>query len=1399
MKDMVVGLVLKNEKVVGTGFLVSPNVFMTVKHNVLTPEELINEVIDERDIIIRFQEDDYVKGKTINLREAVKKNIDCVLISLNEDIIENDFHVLLESEQSISEFECNIVGFSKLTQEKIKLMGIITNESADELLIYVKKNNQLQDYDGLSGSPVMVLDNVIAIVTRQLDCEHIQALPIKYIVNNMDYKGVEVAKRKLPNVLNASTFDLNSICSKVQEIITAAGPRYSKDLNLKTVTYNTIKFWLEKDSSKEKQKLIAGRIAELIRKLKDFDEYNKGENLSSNANRQIIDEVVCGLQEKRELFSRFDANYDNIKEFSVELKEFTKRIVNVFEIEKEQFEEKNGKGTYNNQSWRGFMASYMCEFPAQYLDELRDSINILDDLSNMLEPDLLKYANLQTMLLTGKGGIGKTHLLCDLVNEYIENELPAILLYGDMFNENRNYEAIFENVYSLQENIDKIFAWFDEYGARNNLYIPICIDAINETTDTNYWNRTLPLLFAKLKKYSNLKIIISCRTIYLEEYLDSDKTDNMYSIVHKGFEELEEEALSRFCDFYGVTINYDTTNIPEFMNPLFLKMLCEIAQNRDNKTVVVEDIQALMNEFFNQKNKIITAQYAEYFSVRDNVVNLILEDVTEYMSENDYYSISWNELRYIVSQRLEKFGVKEKTAGFVKLLISENLLRESDEESNQITFSYQKFYEFIHSQKYIKMSVDKIIDAVQTRKITLGTLEMLQIEYYKHYQQEFINKIGNQIHAEAIDTFFSGLYWRKKAELGDDTKDIISTILRSDDVNDIRRAVFGLLSISTKVDCNINAKFIHNKLAIMNNYNRDYFLSYFLLKRYDQEKILFDLCERATSLEVNSFPSENIYLWKIVLCWGCGLNDIKLRDKASKGLTNLFKLYPADMVDILDLFININDDYIHERIWQAIYSALIILREYKYSIIVMNYVEECILVPEKWPQNVLIRDYIRNIFEFAYYKGWCDDSKIKMVRPPYKSKKHLVNKEWIKQHKEDDSRLFWNCTESDFIKYTVPSEVQDYGISEEEVGYLIYEDIVKSGYICSVIGQAKYDVYIDYTYGSLRSRDEQVERIGKKYQKIFLYREMGNIYDNYPYSPRYRYDEVEIVQSQQGDSFRNIDLTMISTKNNFDGVSLEYPFFRYKRWSDNEWFKNKDIERYIAPLLSCTYNNEEYYIIQGYLSSEETKKKDYREIWMQIRLYLYDIDKKQDLLRWFKDKNFAGRWMPEGFSQMYENCIGEYPWSPTMVNYLSGDEKQDFRQEKAAPCYLYTTANDYIPEKDSPFCGSETGSYMLPGKILWEKMNLVWNGATGYISNGKTVIYNSKNAIFIHKEFFQDFLLHNNLGAVWTILGEKQKITGGFGRDFPGYSEFSYTYFIDDNASIVKNHEFYNIMESQRY
>ena len=119
---------------------------------------------------------------------------------------------------------------------------------------------------------------------------------------------------------------------------------------------------------------------------------------------------------------------------------------------------------------------------------------------------------------------------------------------------------------------------------------------------------------------------------------------------------------------------------------------------------------------------------------------------------------------------------------------------------------------------------------------------------------------------------------------------------------------------------------------------------------------------------------------------------------------------------------------------------------------------------------------------------------------------------------------------------------------------------------------------------------------------------------------------------------------------------------------------------------------------------------------------------------------------------------------------------------------------EYNSEKDSEFCTNEHSLYMLPSKNLFENMDLVWDGKFGYYVDGKIVIVTGNDTtIFIDKEFLINFLNKNNLDIVWTILGEKQNMTGLIGKNHPGRSEFSYTYYINEKSSLVKNHEVYNI------
>lgn len=73
-----------------------------------------------------------------------------------------------------------------------------------------------------------------------------------------------------------------------------------------------------------------------------------------------------------------------------------------------------------------------------------------------------------------------------------------------------------------QISFEEFLSFFDELAEEKQCYVPICVDALNETTKNDYWNSQLLSLIAAVENYRNIKLIVSCRSIYLQEVLDED-------------------------------------------------------------------------------------------------------------------------------------------------------------------------------------------------------------------------------------------------------------------------------------------------------------------------------------------------------------------------------------------------------------------------------------------------------------------------------------------------------------------------------------------------------------------------------------------------------------------------------------------------------------------------------------------------------------------------------------------------------------------------------------------------------------------------------------------------------------------------------------------------------------
>ena len=186
MNKLITGQIFINDVRKGTGFLVSSNILITAKHNIISADDLIDNNLNEKEIKFVFNDTDSVLGKTSNLLNAVESNIDCVYINLYENIIEENINILVEPTNNISGFECNILGYPKICNHKINLTGKIHSFSHEEIRISINSETQLQNYEGFSGSPLIVSNNVVGVIVSQENVNTLIALPLEYIFKELN-------------------------------------------------------------------------------------------------------------------------------------------------------------------------------------------------------------------------------------------------------------------------------------------------------------------------------------------------------------------------------------------------------------------------------------------------------------------------------------------------------------------------------------------------------------------------------------------------------------------------------------------------------------------------------------------------------------------------------------------------------------------------------------------------------------------------------------------------------------------------------------------------------------------------------------------------------------------------------------------------------------------------------------------------------------------------------------------------------------------------------------------------------------------------------------------------------------------------------------------------------------
>lgn len=179
----ITGKILEKNKVVGTGFLITPNLFITARHNV---HNNVDGEPDEKEVFINFTKIGNIKGKTINLKNAYLKRIDIVVIKLENSVTNMKLTKFFKLKNSSKNYMFQTYGYPKEKSEGFYIEGIVISDTINSIEnndyeLKIEESYYLQSYKGLSGAPILIDNFIVGMIVAEETEENLHGISFKLI------------------------------------------------------------------------------------------------------------------------------------------------------------------------------------------------------------------------------------------------------------------------------------------------------------------------------------------------------------------------------------------------------------------------------------------------------------------------------------------------------------------------------------------------------------------------------------------------------------------------------------------------------------------------------------------------------------------------------------------------------------------------------------------------------------------------------------------------------------------------------------------------------------------------------------------------------------------------------------------------------------------------------------------------------------------------------------------------------------------------------------------------------------------------------------------------------------------------------------------------------------------
>lgn len=1014
---------------------------------------------------------------------------------------------------------------------------------------------------------------------------------------------------------------------------------------------------------------------------------------------------------------------------------------------------------------------------------VRKSLSALNAAWTLWTSTATRAAIRGELLLTGRAGVGKSHLLCDVARRRIVNAQPTILILGQEF-DNR---ALMTQIPELGEFVgttDDLLSLLDAAGEATGNKALLMIDAINESDDADRWADTIPALRTKAARYPHVGLVVSCRTEFVEPVVG---TTDLPTEEHYGFEEATDTAVRRFASEYNLDVPTFPVFNPEFSNPLFLRLTCEALETLGTSRFVLGSagLTTVCDAFVEATNKRLSGpQRCDYDSAQ-NLVQATIQQLAQleggHLDRADVARITTNLLPN-----------RPWSKSLMKGLLDNSILIETG--TDRIAFGYQRLGDVSRSKDIASRSLAEIEQWVRSSGLSSwrerGTLGALAIILPETHGRELIDvaTVDNKVPKVAIDSYLESLILRDPTSVTTRTIQIAERLLDSNrHARETWSQIFRLACVPSHP---MNGRWLHESLAQQDLAERDSAWSVWLFGATDPDEHspVRTLIEWAwpPSLSQRVVPDrETGALAILALGWLLTTSDRRVRDQATKAMVAVGEQNVPAFVDAIKLLLEADDPYVIERVSAA--ACGIVLRNSVPNDVHTVADELAAFVADTWPQHLLTRDYIRSVFEEAAKTGWQGHTGA----PPYGAAWPVdcTPHDEIEKLTAPPEYLYssiWHSISGmgDFGKYILEPAIRDLVVEDrpallELAERAIFDRVRNLGW-----SPERFD---SIDRGLRRGRsDGPNERIGKKYQWIALYEVLGALADHFQLKPAWSSETPRPYEYPEQLIWRDLDVSVLARQPSSSAASHDEHWFSPAMTT----FPDTIVDDYPdnmtgipdpVKMLAMTDPDGTHWLSllsypkwkQHHPPEVEALRPPTRDAWMSLHAYLVPANSASALRGWAVGKDWSGLWMPD----ITENSNALLGSHPTGLRWQDIDDPDEWNNGKGGtPPTEFTQSGAWYggtgTDRDAS-ADRETQGF-VPSRTLFEVLGLqqgvdfAWRDGSGVAVIDPSPTKGGPNVLLLRRDLVS-VLRGAGFTLFWTVLAGHEHSTGDVGIPGPEY------------------------------